>query len=319
MVLFKGSTLNYISGSQLVLGEGFFASSPAQLKSIRAGDGLTLADANGVLTLSANPLPSLTQPLGYDVYGHIVVNYDWGLDVYNGKLVVDTGAVQQLSSWTAPLVDANNTVSLSYGAGLKLDSNNALAVDTSTIEPWFSPQMPLAITGSGAAAKLKLNIGWALKLDSNSYLAVDASVLGFSSGDGGTTWRIGWPNLPSIPGISITGGNPTTDYTVIQQPVAVTAPITLAADKKTIGLDKLNLGVFGGTSCTPTGARNAASATLVCGLTISSGAISAASSALSVASAAISGVLSCASATIANGLTITAGAISATASALSCA
>ena len=51
MVLFKGSTLNYISGSQLVLGSGFFASSPAQLKSIRAGDGLTLSDANGVLTL----------------------------------------------------------------------------------------------------------------------------------------------------------------------------------------------------------------------------------------------------------------------------
>ena len=35
MVLFKGSTLNYISSSQLVLGEGFFASSRAQLKSIR--------------------------------------------------------------------------------------------------------------------------------------------------------------------------------------------------------------------------------------------------------------------------------------------
>jgi hypothetical protein len=34
MVLSKGSTLNYISGSQLVLGSGFFASSPAQLKSI---------------------------------------------------------------------------------------------------------------------------------------------------------------------------------------------------------------------------------------------------------------------------------------------
>ena len=46
MVLFKGSTLNYISGSQLVIGTGFFASSPAQLKSIRAGDGLTLTDAN---------------------------------------------------------------------------------------------------------------------------------------------------------------------------------------------------------------------------------------------------------------------------------
>jgi hypothetical protein len=67
-------------------------------------------------------------------------------------------------------------------------------------------------------------------------------VLGFSSGDGGTTWRIGWPNLPSIPGISVTGGNPTIDYTVIQQPVAVTAPITLT-NGKTIGRDVI-LGIF---------------------------------------------------------------------------
>ena len=69
--------------------------------------------------------------------------------------------------------------------------------------------MPLSLSGIGTGTQLKLNIGWALKLDSNNYLAIDAGVLGFSSGDGGTTWKIGWPNLPSIPGISITGGNPT--------------------------------------------------------------------------------------------------------------
>jgi hypothetical protein len=226
MFLFKGSTLNYLNGSQLVLGSGFFASSPAQLKSIAAGSGLNLTDANGVLTLSANAFPNLTQRIGFDAYGHIVLSYDFGLDVNaSGQLVVDNGAIQQLLSWTAPLVNSNHTVSLSLGLGLKVDSNNAFAVDTTTIEPRFSPQLPLALTGFGTAnAKLKLNTGWALKLDGNN-LAVDASVLGFSSGDGGTTWKIGFPNLPTIPGISVTGGNPTLDYTVIQQPIAVVAPI----------------------------------------------------------------------------------------------
>ena len=73
--------------------------------------------------------------------------------------MVDNGAIQPLLSWTAPLVDVGNVVSLSYGAGLKLNESSQLVVDTSTIEPWFSPQLPLAITGSGTNAKLKLNIG----------------------------------------------------------------------------------------------------------------------------------------------------------------
>jgi hypothetical protein len=66
--------------------------------------------------------------------------------------------------------------------------------------------------------------------------------------------------------------------------VAVTAPITLAADKKTIGLDRLNLGAFGGVSCALSAAFNVASAALT--------------GALSAASATISGALSAASATI---------------------
>jgi hypothetical protein len=148
--LFKGSTFNYIDGSQLVLGSGFFAASPAQLKSIKAGNGLSLTDSNGVLTLNANSPPAPTGVLSYDANSNIVLNYGWGLSEYSGALVVDTGAVQQLLSWTAPLVDSKNTVSLSYGSGLKLDANNALAVDTTTIEPWFSPQLPLALTGTGA-------------------------------------------------------------------------------------------------------------------------------------------------------------------------
>ena len=81
------------------------------------------------MTLNATPLPNLSQPLGYDLSGNIVLNHGWGLDVYDGNLVVDTGAVQKLLSWTAPLVDVGNVVSLSYGAGLKLNANSQLVVD----------------------------------------------------------------------------------------------------------------------------------------------------------------------------------------------
>ena len=46
MVLFTGNILNYITRSQLVLGSGYFASSPAQLKSIAVtpGEDLTITD-----------------------------------------------------------------------------------------------------------------------------------------------------------------------------------------------------------------------------------------------------------------------------------
>ena len=45
-------------------------------------------------------------------------------------------------------------------------------------------------------------------------------------------------------------GGLTIDYTVVQQNIAVAAPIMLAMDKKTMGLNATALGVFGGTSCT---------------------------------------------------------------------
>ena len=83
-------------------------------------------------------------------------------------------------------MNTSNTISLNYGVGPKLNDSSQLVVDTSTIEPWFSPQLPLAITGSGTNAKLNLNIGWALKLD-GSNLAVDADVLRFGSNDRGAT------------------------------------------------------------------------------------------------------------------------------------
>ena len=95
MVL-KGNTMNYISGSQLVLGSGFFASSPAQLKSIRASDGVTLTDANGALTLSASAPPYPWAPLDYNINGQLVIEYGWGLTLNNGQLIVDNGAVEQV-------------------------------------------------------------------------------------------------------------------------------------------------------------------------------------------------------------------------------
>ena len=110
--------------------------------------------------------------------------------------MVDTGAVQQLLSWTAPLVDLNNTVSLNYGAGLKLNESSQLVIDTSVVEPWCSPVMPLAITAAGGpSAKLRLNYGFGLKLDSNNYLSFDGSVLGLSN-TGSGPWIVGWPSLP---------------------------------------------------------------------------------------------------------------------------
>jgi len=98
--------------------------------------------------------------------------------------------------------------------------------------------MPLSLSGSGSSTQLKLNYGFGLNLDSNNKLQIDTSVLGLNSSDGGSTWKIGLPNLPTLPGILIipgSGGGSTTasiDYSKIQEPIQVVAPILLAADKK---------------------------------------------------------------------------------------
>ena len=211
MALFTGNVINYITGSQMVVSSGMFANSPAMIKSIAVSGGLSMSDAKGVITLST-----------------------------------DYTSVQALLSFVAPLIQTGSVISFNYGAGLKM-SGNQLVVDTSTIEPYFSPVMPLSLSGIGSSTQLKLNYGFGLNLDSNNKLQIDTSVLGLNSSDGGSTWKIGLPNLPTIPGILIipgSGGGSTTaaiDYSKIQEPIQVVAPIMLAADKKTISLDKLNL------------------------------------------------------------------------------
>ena len=54
MALFTGNVINYITGSQMVVSSGMFANSPAMLKSIAVSGGLSMADANGVLTLRSD-------------------------------------------------------------------------------------------------------------------------------------------------------------------------------------------------------------------------------------------------------------------------
>jgi hypothetical protein len=140
----------------MVVSSGYFANSPAELKSIAVGGGMTMADANGVLTLSSTT-PAATGPL-YVTNNLIDLNYGWGLTLSSDgthQLIVDTGSVHPLLSFSAPMVKSNNSVSLSYGSGLSL-SNGTLIVDTSTIEPYFAPRMPLSLSGTGTAKLLKL-------------------------------------------------------------------------------------------------------------------------------------------------------------------
>ena len=102
MVLFTSTKLNYTTGSQIVLPSGFFASSPAQLKSIAAGSNLTLTDSNGVLTLAGgytslqNSLPtSVSLPLSIANPGTVLsLNYGSGLKLSNGVLIVDTNSIE---------------------------------------------------------------------------------------------------------------------------------------------------------------------------------------------------------------------------------
>ena len=244
MALFTGNVINYITGSQMVVSSGMFANSPAMIKSIAIGsDKLSLSDANGVLTLDVNassvssvlsctaPLIKTGNVLSIDLSTYISATAPvyWTAASPGWNISVDSSG---LFSWNAPLslgfvpVNGLLPVSPNYGAGLKL-SGNQLVVDTSAIEPYFAPVMPLSLSGSGTSTQLKLNYAFGLNLDSNNKLQIDTSVLGLNSSDRGTTWKIGLPNLPTIPGILIipgSGGGSTTaaiDYSKIQEPIQV--------------------------------------------------------------------------------------------------
>ena len=126
----------------MVVSSRLFAYSPAVIKSIPVSSGMSMTDANGVLTPSCSA-PSSTGPL-YLTGNVLDLDYGWGLKVDGtNQLIVDDGVIQEVLSYVAPLINSSNSVSLSYGSGLKLNGSQ-LVIDTSTIKPWFSPQLPLS-------------------------------------------------------------------------------------------------------------------------------------------------------------------------------
>ena len=54
MALFTGNSISYLTGSQMVVNSGYFANSPAMIKSVAVSGGMSMADSNRVLTLSVD-------------------------------------------------------------------------------------------------------------------------------------------------------------------------------------------------------------------------------------------------------------------------